>query len=96
MQSDFTKTMFGVFCLFFGCLSYSTNEAIVKLSNLTLSQLLFGRWTIQFSINILLWNIRKPDSVTNWYGDSPYIQHIWIRAICNSIGSTKCIVSQRI
>ena len=54
----------------------NTEDAFTILSNLGISQLLFGGYLIQFIICIILWNILKYYDTANelghWYGNSPY------------------------
>ena len=81
----FRATMMGSICVFIGQLLFATNDAIIKLSNVKISQLLVGRSTVCIIIAVLWWLIKKPSTVKNWYGDHPYIKNIWIRGITYSI-----------
>eukprot|EP01084_Bolivina_argentea_P198010 339201_1 len=80
-------TILGSLSVVFSMLLFNTSDAIVKLSHLSVSQLTFGRFLIQFLIAVLWWNICKPSGqyVNNWYGDKPYILNIWVRGLCCSI-----------
>ena len=75
------NTIIGSLCIAFGQLLFATNEAILKLSSLKESQLLFGRFGIQFIIAIFWWIFKKPSNAINWYGDKPHIINIWSRGI---------------
>eukprot|EP01084_Bolivina_argentea_P165165 286993_1 len=81
MDNNKTRNnLIGGVCILIAAVLFETNEAIIKLSNLTVTQLLFGRFVIQFIIAILWWIVNKPENHQNWYGDQPYICNIWIRA----------------
>eukprot|EP01084_Bolivina_argentea_P039570 73121_1 len=89
-SSSLRNTMIGSGCIAFGQLLFATNDAIIKLSNLKESQLLIGRFGIQFMIAITWWIVRKPTNTINWYGDKPYIINIWCRGITFTI-NTICL-----
>eukprot|EP01084_Bolivina_argentea_P306396 529458_1 len=57
---------------------FALNDAIVKYSELQLTQLLFGRFGIQLLIAAIYWNF-KSFSNRNWYGDKGDIFHLWLR-----------------
>eukprot|EP01084_Bolivina_argentea_P105773 189419_1 len=78
------NTIIGSFCVLLSELCFATNDAIVKLSNLTICQLMVGRFSVQFVIAILWWNFKQPVKTINWYGDHPYIFNIWIRGFTYS------------
>ena len=82
---SFRETMIGSVCVFLGQLLFATNDAIIKLSGMKISQLLIGRFTICILIAVAWWLIKKPSTVNNWYGDEPYIRNIWIRGWTYSI-----------
>ena len=81
----FRETMIGSACVFLGQLLFATNDAIIKLSGMKISQLMIGRFTICILIAVSWWKIKKPLTVNNWYGDQPYTKNIWIRGITYSI-----------
>eukprot|EP01084_Bolivina_argentea_P314771 545233_1 len=90
MSTSLRNTIIGSICIAFGQLLFATNDAIIKLSNMKESQLLIGRFGIQFMIAIFWWVLYKPKNVTNWYGDKPYIINIWFRGISFTI-NTICL-----
>ena len=83
-------------------------DAIVKISGLKESQLLFGRFGMQFFIAVCWWIFQKPKGCHNWYGGEPYIVNIWtlgvmfcINVVCAwyayirlPIGGATCIYYQ--
>ena len=79
------NTLIGATCVGIGTLGFATANAIVKLSGLKEAQLLYGRFGLQIMIAITWWIYKKPLTVTNWYGDEPFIKNIWLRGIFYSI-----------
>ena len=80
------NTILGSICIFIGQFLYTTNDAIVKISNLKTTQLLIGRIVIQLSVSVLWWMIKKSSyDVKNWYGDKPYILNVWLYGLSASI-----------
>ena len=66
-ESQFRDTIIGSFCILLANICYANNEAIVKVSGLTIAQLMIGRYTVQFIIAIIWWNtFRKPADIKNW------------------------------
>ena len=71
----------------FGQVLFATNDIIVSLTDLNISQLVIGRYTIQFLIAILWWTFNQPSNTINWYGDHPNINNIFIRGIFFSLNT---------
>ena len=84
-DNTFRETMKGSAYVFLGQLLFATNDAIIKLSGMKISQLMIGRFTVCLLIAITWWLIKKPSTVNNWYGDQPHIANIWIRGMAYSI-----------
>ena len=80
-MSSFRDLIIGSFCIGLCQLLIATNDAIIKFSKMKESQLLFGRFIIEFILAVLWWIFNKPQQSQNWYGDPPYITHIWLRAV---------------
>ena len=66
-------------------LAYATTDAIIKVSNLNITQILVTICTIQLFIAVLWWLIKKPLTVQHWYGDKPNIIQVWLRGITYSL-----------
>ena len=88
-MSSFKDIVIGSVCVTIGQLFFATNDSIVKycieFNGLKESQLLLGRFGIQFIIAIIWWIAKKPPKSHNWYGDQPYIPNIWARGFLYSI-----------
>eukprot|EP01083_Nonionella_stella_P040870 110823_1 len=84
-KSSFRDTMIGAGCVALGQLLFATNDSMVKFCGLKESQLLFGRFFIQFVIAVIWWVVAKPKTCTHWYGDDPFIANIWVRGLSYSI-----------
>ena len=63
-MSGFKQILVGSICIAIGQLFFSTNEAIVKYSQLGISQALFGRFGGQFIIAVMWWIFMKPQEST--------------------------------
>ena len=67
----------------------NTEDAITILSNLNISQLLWGGYLVHLFICILWWNILKcndnQNTLGNWYGNKPYIFRIWLYGLIQFI-----------
>eukprot|EP01083_Nonionella_stella_P089418 249488_1 len=88
----------GSLCVMIGMTLSSINEVIVKLADLTVAEIIIGRFALQLLFAALWWNTKKPSSPTlfeesnsdhddgtkidKWYGDKPYTLNIWLRGIC--------------
>eukprot|EP01084_Bolivina_argentea_P078470 142398_1 len=79
-EKEYRKNLIlGSLCVAFGSFLFATNDAIFKLSGYKESELLTGRFMVQWILAILWWICKKPPNVTNWYGDDPYIINTWVR-----------------
>ena len=85
IDGNLRDTIIGSLCIALSQLLFASNDVIIKISNLKISQLLISKYIIQLTIAILWWMIKRPSGNTNWYGDKPYIMNIWIRGIMYSI-----------
>eukprot|EP01083_Nonionella_stella_P182732 658208_1 len=81
------NTIVGSLCIACGFICFSTNEMIVKWSQLDVAQLLFGRYCVQFIIACFWWNCKKPKGsfVNHWYGDTPFVRNIFFRGIAYNL-----------
>eukprot|EP01083_Nonionella_stella_P180171 641780_1 len=72
----------GMSCGAFGEMLNATEDSIAKLSGLSGSQLIFGRYMFQLMVGIIWWFILKyfysKHELGNWYGNTPHISKIWI------------------
>eukprot|EP01083_Nonionella_stella_P117060 348371_1 len=78
-QKERTNLLWGSLAVAFGSFLFATNDAIFKLSGYKESELLTGRFLVQWIWAISWWIYKHPKTATHWYGDSPYIFNVWIR-----------------
>ena len=69
----FTNTIIGSLCIALSQLLFATNDALLQLSHLKITQFVLFRYVGQLIIAVIWWIFFKPKSVKNWYGDKPYI-----------------------
>ena len=86
-KNSLRNTILGGIFVAIGEICFATNNSLIKYSNLKESQILYCRFGIQLIFAILWWNINRPKTVTNWYGDYPDRRNIWIRGAAYSIGA---------
>jgi len=90
------NVIIGNVCVAVGMACTGFNEVLTSYLALSVVQVLFCRFTLQLLLAVMWWNLKKPtspyvikpanhdpsDTVTNWYGDQPYVINVWFRALC--------------
>ena len=80
-QQKRRNTILGSLSVALASFLFATNDAIFKLSGYKESELLTGRFIVQYLWAVSWWICKKPLNSNNWYGDKPDILNTWIRGI---------------
>eukprot|EP01083_Nonionella_stella_P019595 54412_1 len=76
------NTILGMLSVTLGHFVWNTNDALVKsiVSHMPLSHILLAEHICCLIFSIVWWNCKQPTNTVHWYGDSPFILNIWVRA----------------
>lgn len=95
------NAIIGNVCVAIGMACTGINEVLTRYWGIAIVQVMTMRFGVQLCISAGWWAVRKPTSpyvikpagvdssepatVHNWYGDTPFIVNIWLRALLYSV-----------